>query len=211
MNIRRLLVLAPHTDDAELGCGGTIARFLEEGVEVSVLAFSTATESLPPGALPTMLRDEYFAAMASIGVKSDNAIAKDYPVRRLFQHRQDVLDDLVRIRREISPDMVLLPSGSDLHQDHQVVFAEGLRAFKDVTVWGYELPWNHITYSAQAFVVLQRRHIDSKWRALQSYQSQIQLKRPYFEQEFVIGMARMRGVQVKVDFAESFEVLRIRW
>jgi N-acetylglucosamine malate deacetylase 1 len=196
MHIKRLLVLAPHTDDAELGCGGTIARFLEEGVEVSVLAFSTATESLPPGSPPTLLRDEFF---------------QDYPVRRLSSHRQDVLEDLVQMRRKFQPDMVLLPSGSDLHQDHQVVYAEGLRACKDLTVWGYELPWNHITFSAQAFVVLQRRHVESKWRALRAYESQIDISRPYFNEKFIEGVAHMRGVQVKAEFAEAYEVLRIRW
>jgi N-acetylglucosamine malate deacetylase 1 len=211
MHIKRLLVLAPHTDDAELGCGGTIARFLEEGVEVSVLAFSTATESLPPGSPPTLLRDEFFQAMATIGVKPELAIAKDYPVRRLSSHRQDVLEDLVQMRRKFQPDMVLLPSGSDLHQDHQVVYAEGLRACKDLTVWGYELPWNHITFSAQAFVVLQRRHVESKWRALRAYESQIDISRPYFNEKFIEGVAHMRGVQVKAEFAEAYEVLRIRW
>jgi len=47
--MRRVLVLAPHTDDAELGCGGTIARLLTDGADVFVAAFSTAEESLPPG------------------------------------------------------------------------------------------------------------------------------------------------------------------
>ena len=55
-SMRRVLVLAPHTDDAELGCGGTIARLLRDGVDVFVAAFSTAEESLPPGAAPCRLR-----------------------------------------------------------------------------------------------------------------------------------------------------------
>ena len=44
-----VLVLAPHTDDGELGCGGTIARFLEEGKEVYYVAFSTCRTSVPEG------------------------------------------------------------------------------------------------------------------------------------------------------------------
>jgi len=61
--IERLLVLAPHTDDAELGCGGTIARLLEAGTEVYVVALSTADDSLPPGAPPTTLAHEFGQAM----------------------------------------------------------------------------------------------------------------------------------------------------
>ena len=50
--MKRILVLAPHTDDAELGCGASIVRMLENDREVYIAAFSTAEESLPPGALP---------------------------------------------------------------------------------------------------------------------------------------------------------------
>ena len=46
---QRALVLAPHTDDGEFGCGGTMARLVEAGCEVRYVAFSIATRSLPPG------------------------------------------------------------------------------------------------------------------------------------------------------------------
>ena len=46
---QRVLVMSPHTDDAELGCGGTMARWIEEGAEVYEAAFSTAELSLPEG------------------------------------------------------------------------------------------------------------------------------------------------------------------
>src|ERR1700733_12626407 len=67
-SMQRVLVLAPHTDDAELGCGGTIARLLREGEDVFVAAFSTAEGSLPPGTAPTRLRDEFLTAMQSLGI-----------------------------------------------------------------------------------------------------------------------------------------------
>lgn len=210
MECRRILVLAPHTDDAELGCGGTIARKVEEGVEVYIAAFSTAKESVPAGSEEDILKKEFFEAMPILGVPAKNLYLFDYPVRRLSYYRQDVLETLVKLRREIAPDMVFLPSGNDVHQDHQVLYAEGVRAFKDLSVLGYELPWNHITFSAQAFVVLEQRHIERKWEALQAYRSQFELTRFYFSKEFIEGLARVRGVQVKVQWAEAFEVLRIR-
>ncbi|MCX6361565.1 MAG: PIG-L family deacetylase [Armatimonadetes bacterium] len=207
---RRLLVLAPHTDDAELGCGGAIARFIEEGVEVYVAAFSTAESSLPVGAEPTMLRDEFLDSMDIMGVSSEHRTIYDYPVRRLSDYRQEVLDDMIALRRSIDPTAVLGPSGSDLHQDHQVIHAEGARAFKDMTYWGYELPWNHITFCANGFVTIDAHHLEKKWRALQAYRSQIELRRPYFSADFLTGLARLRGVQVKADFAEAFDVSRVR-
>jgi LmbE family N-acetylglucosaminyl deacetylase len=209
--MRRVLVLAPHTDDAELGCGGTIARLLADGADVFVAAFSTAEESLPPGAKPHRLRDEFLAAMQTLGIPHDNALVFEYPVRRLSYYRQELLEELVKLRKQIDPNMVFLPSASDLHQDHQVLNAEGLRCFKDMTVWGYELPWNNIGFPAQAFVTLEPCDLQAKWEALQAYKSQFELGRPYFSQEFIEGLARVRGVQVKSPYAEAFEVMRLKW
>lgn len=210
MTFRRALVLAPHTDDAELGCGGTLARLLEAGAEVHAMVFSTCSDSLPEGQPPDTLKQEFFAAVDSLGLARERCYVYDYTVRRLSYSRQEVLEEMVRVRRAVEPDLVLLPSGHDLHQDHQVVHTEGLRAFKDVTVLGYELPWNHISFDAQAFVTLEERHLDAKWAALQAYESQFELKRPYFSRSFIEGLARVRGTQVKVEIAEAFEVMRIK-
>jgi LmbE family N-acetylglucosaminyl deacetylase len=207
----RFLILAPHTDDAELGCGGTIARFLEEKKEIHIVVFSSADASLPKGSPRNMLKEEFFDAMKALGVQKSNVNVYDYPVRTLPDHRQQVLEELVKIRRELEPDMVLLPSGSDLHQDHQVLHSEGLRAFKEVSLWGYELPWNHVSFSAQAFVTLKKQHIDKKWSALSAYKSQFTLKRQYFSKDFIEGLARVRGSQVKAQYAEAFDVTRIKW
>jgi LmbE family N-acetylglucosaminyl deacetylase len=210
-SMRRVLVLAPHTDDAELGCGGTIARLLRDGANVFVAAFSTAEESLPPGAAPCRLQDEFLAAMQTLGIPRDRTLVFGYPVRRLSYYRQELLEDLVKLRSEINPTMVFLPSASDLHQDHQVLNAEGLRCFKDMTIWGYELPWNNIGFPAQAFVTLERCDLQAKWDALQAYTSQFELGRPYFSWEFIEGLARVRGVQIKKPYAEAFEVMRLKW
>ena len=210
IGMRNPLILAPHTDDAELGCGGTISRYLERGAQVFVAAFSTAGASLPPGAPPTTLRDEFLASMKVLGVPESNCFVFDYPVRHLPAHRQELLDGLLKLRREIDPEVVFLPSESDLHQDHQVVYHEGLRAFKDMTMLGYELPWNHITFSAEAFVTLEQRHLQRKWAALSEYKSQFQLARSYFSEEFIRALAMVRGTQVRAPFAEAFEVIKIR-
>jgi LmbE family N-acetylglucosaminyl deacetylase len=205
-----VLFVSPHTDDAELGCGGTIARTLEEGTEVHVLVFSSAEESRPPGTPPTILKDEFLLAMAALGVPSSNLQIEGFPVRHLSAHRQEVLEELIRVRARVQPSVVFAPASTDVHQDHQVVHAECLRAFKDLTVWGYELPWNHVGFDANAFVRLERRHLDAKWKALQLYKTQFELGRPYFSWEFIEALARVRGTQVNVPYAEAFEVERIR-
>ena len=202
----RVLVLAPHTDDGELGCGGTISRMVEEGREVYYAAFSTAAESVPPPFPPDILEKEVREGTKVLGIPAANLLVYKYKVRHLPDMRQEILEELVRIKRDIDPATVFLPSAQDLHQDHQTVHIEGLRAFKTVTVLGYELPWNNLSFDYRHFCVLTRAHVQTKIAALRCYQSQ--QHRPYTQEEFIWSWARTRGGQIMVEYAEAFDVLR---
>lgn len=205
----RALFLSPHTDDVELGAGGTLVKFLEEGHEIYWVVFSTAEDSLPPGIPRDALRREFLSVISDLGLKSEQYRILNFRVRHLPEHRQEVLEELVRTRKEYSPDLVIGPSLNDYHQDHQVVAWEMVRAFKNsASIISYELPWNHVRFNTQLFVRLEERHIDRKIALLSHYQSQISLNRPYFSEDFIRGWARTRGVQVRVRYAEAFEVIR---
>ena len=202
----RVLVLAPHTDDGELGCGGTISRMVEEGREVYYAAFSTAAESVPPPFPSDILEKEVREGTKVLGISAANLLVYKYKVRHLPHMRQEILEELVRMKREIDPATVFLPSAQDLHQDHQTVHIEGLRAFKTVTVLGYELPWNNLSFDYRHFCILTRAHVETKIAALRCYQSQ--QHRPYTQEEFIWSWARTRGGQIMVEYAEAFDVLR---
>jgi len=202
----RVLVLAPHTDDGELGCGGTISRLVAEGREVYYAAFSTAAESVPPPFPPDILEKEVRQGTKVLGISPANLLVYKYKVRHLPQMRQEILEELVRMKREIDPKTVFLPSAQDLHQDHQTIHLEGLRAFKTITVLGYELPWNNLSFDYRHFCILTRAHVQTKIAALSCYQSQ--QHRPYTQEEFIWSWARTRGGQIMVEYAEAFDVLR---
>jgi LmbE family N-acetylglucosaminyl deacetylase len=85
---------------------------LDEGVRVTVAAFSTAVESLPAGSAADRLKLEFLAAMETLGVPAEDVIVYDYPVRKLTYFRQDVLEELVRLKLQVSPNAVFLPSGT---------------------------------------------------------------------------------------------------
>lgn len=202
----RVLVLAPHTDDGELGCGGTMARLREAGVRVVYAAFSTARQSLPAGLPDDTLKHEVAAATARLGIPEEDLLIYDYQVRKLNYSRQEVLEDLVRIRSEYAPDLVFMPSLHDVHQDHTTMAEEGLRAFKGVTLLGYELIWNNLTFTTNCFVRLEERHVERKAQALAEYRSQS--GKAYASHDFIRSLARTRGVQIGAQFAECFEVVR---
>lgn len=203
---KRILVLAPHTDDGELGCGGTIAKYCMMDCDVYYVAFSTCRRSLPAGWEPDTLEKEVKNATAVLGVPRQNLILFDYDVRTFKTERQNILEDILKLKKDLQPNMVFVPSPNDIHQDHQAISEEGVRAFKTSTILGYEMPWNNISFNTLAFQILDETHIIKKCDALYEYKSQ--LHRNYTNKEFIYSLARVRGAQIDVPFAEAFEVIR---
>lgn len=194
---RRVLVLSPHTDDGELGAGGTIAHLAAGGAIVDIVAFSTGTAN----------EDEAEAAASILGVKPDCVTVRDYKTRFFSNYRQRILDDLIRLRDLLQPEIVLCPSRHDRHQDHEVIASEAWRAFRTrTTILGYELPWSCPEFHCQMLVPLDKPDIAKKMVAIQKYKSQ--RHRPYAKNGAVYSLARVRGMQVGIEFAEAFEVLR---
>jgi LmbE family N-acetylglucosaminyl deacetylase len=203
---KRILIAAPHTDDGEFGCGGSIAKFIEEGNDVYYTAFSTAEKSVPSGMPKNILETEVKGATNCLGIPPENLIVYKFEVRKLNYVRQDILEEFIKIRYDINPELVLSPIPADLHQDHATVATECMRAFKQVTILGYEIPWNNITFNAQAFIRLTEQHIAKKIEALKIYKSQAHQQ--YSTEQFIRSLATTRGVQIGSQFAEAFEVIR---
>ena len=203
---KRVLVLAPHTDDGEFGCGGAMARLVAEGAEVRYVAFSIATRSLPEGFAPDTLRHEVAAATAELGIPADHLTVYDFDVRTFPGHRQEILELLIELWNDYQPDVVFQPSLHDVHQDHQAIAAEGLRAFKRTTILGYEIPWNNFDFSYQAYISLEHDHLERKAAALARYASQ--QHRRYANPEYVWSLARTHGINVNREYAEVFQVYR---
>jgi LmbE family N-acetylglucosaminyl deacetylase len=204
---QRVLVLAPHTDDGEFGCGGTMARLVEAGAEVRYVAFSIATKSLPDGFAPDTLAREVREATTELGIPEERLTVHDFEVRTFPERRQDILELLIALWEDFRPDAVFQPSHHDVHQDHQVVAAEGLRAFKRTTVLGYEIPWNNFDFSYGAYVALERSHLERKAAALAKYASQ--QHRRYADPEYMWALARTHGINVNREYAEVFQVYRL--
>lgn len=202
----RVLVLCAHTDD-EFGCAGTVRRLLDDGARVSYVAFSRCEASVPQGLPADILEQECRRATQLLGIEPADVTILNFPVRQFPSYRQDILEAMTQLRSRVNPDLVLLPSSFDTHQDHSTVYAEGFRAFKRSTLLGYELPQNLISFSHSAFVQLSTQHLESKVRAMSAYESQA--FRSYSREEFIRSLAVVRGVQAGCEFAEAFEAVRV--
>jgi len=205
LNFQKVLYLGAHPDD-EFGCSGSLLRFIEEGKEIFFAVFSFCEESVPAGFDKNILRIELDNALKILGIRKENIFKYDFRVRHFPARRQDILEELIVLKKKIDPDLVLLPALSDLHQDHHTIATEGLRAFKNCSILGFELPMNTLTFGHAFFIKLEEKHLNKKIESLRCYKSQ--LNRQYTDEEFVRGLARVRGTQINEYAAEAFEVLR---
>ena len=93
----------------------------------------------------------------------------DFDVRTFPDRRQEILELLIALWNDWQPDVVFQPSLHDVHQDHQTIAAEGLRAFKRTTILGYEIPWNNFDFAYQAYFALRAARTSSaRWRRSRS-------------------------------------------
>lgn len=206
MDKKSILILAPHTDDGEFGCGGTIAKLREAGNNVFYAAFSTCEKSIPAGMPEDTLKKELLKATGVLDIEKENVFILDYPVRDFPKYRQDILEDMVRLARDIRPELVFMPSLNDIHQDHHTIASEAIRAFKKTSILGYEMPWNNFSFRNQVFFTLEEHHVQQKVKAIRCYESQ--KERDYSSGEYIEGIVRGHGVRIGVKYAEVFEAER---
>ncbi|MDT8394344.1 MAG: PIG-L family deacetylase [Bacteroidales bacterium] len=136
---KKILLLAPHPDDPEYSCGASIAKWSKDN-EIFYAAFSPCKISLPEGFHEETLYDELKHSAGILGIPEGNIHTYDFPVRRFPGFRQEILEEMIRLRNNIRPGLVLMPNSTDIHQDHKVICQEGLRAFKHTSLLGYEMP-----------------------------------------------------------------------
>lgn len=203
----RALVLGAHPDD-EVMSGGLIARLADLGCDIHHYFFSDcAVSTKDRGHDPEVLLKECEASRDILGISATGRGRFDFPVRHFPEHRQGILDALLQIRRSFSPTLILTSATDDVHQDHATVTQEAIRAFKNSTILGFESPWNQLVSKHDFLVTLEQSHMDRKLAAKDCYRTQA--KGLYFQDDFITGLARVRGVQAGVHFAESYQIIRI--
>jgi len=203
----KLLILTPHFDDAEIGAGATLARFCREGKNIYHASFSMCEESLPKDLPKDISSKEIIKAGGKLGIPSSNIKIFNYPVRFFPKNRQQILEDIIQLKTQINPDLVLIPCSSDIHQDHKVIYEEGVRAFKNTTILGYEMPWNNLEINNRCFIKVTAEDLNKKVNAIMEYKSQH--FRGYINEEYIKSLSIVRGTQVSSNLAETFEVIRL--
>jgi LmbE family N-acetylglucosaminyl deacetylase len=205
--VNKVLVLGPHPDDMEFGCLGTVLKLIERKVDIHLAVFSMCEKSVPEGLPKDVIKKELLDVAENLKLDNSKLHLFDYDVREFPRFRQEILEDMVKLGREIKPDLVFIPSSTDIHQDHQTIHNEGKRAFKFNMILGYEMPWNNFNFHADLFIKLSEDKVARKIELINMYKSQ--KNRVYSENSFLRSLMKIRGTQIKTEFAEAFEVIRL--
>jgi LmbE family N-acetylglucosaminyl deacetylase len=156
----------------------------------------------------SILKEECISALEELSVPKNNLIFLNFEVREFPRDRQAILESMIKIGKDIRPDLIIAPSSFDTHQDHHVIYQESIRAFKKMSsIWGMEHPWNNLSFRTDIFIELKREHIEKKIKALSKYNSQS--IKPYFNEQYILSSALTRGMMIDKPYAEVFEAIRM--
>ena len=195
----KILYLNAHPDDSLLACGGTIAKQIEQGHEITYVVFSWLNQGFN--------KEEIINSLTSLGLKESHIRLLNYEVRNFPYFASAIRQEMINLREQIKPDKVFINSSFDHHQDHEIVSKEGYRAFREETLFGYILPWNVRELKFHAFQEIEQKHLDAKLKAVKLLNSQ--QFRFYYDQERIKALAISIGLFRRKKLAEPFEVFNI--
>jgi len=206
--IKKILVISAHADDMEFGCGATVNKLADSGMEIFSLVLSLNQKGLASKFDADTIKKEVLASAKVLGIEEDNVFIENFENRVFSRDRQEILDVLCKFTREIKPDLVITTSMDDMHQDHGVAAKESFRAFKQCNILSYGFDWNRIKNHVNMYSVVTKKNIENKIEALEQYKSQKE-GRSYFSPDYIRSLALVRGTEIKEEFAETFEVIRL--
>lgn len=199
----RILVVAAHPDDAELGAGAATAKWVENGHQVTFLILTRGSNG--PGSRGRRVQEQTDAA-AELGV---DVLWGDFEDGSVQHQHKPVLQYVESAIKELNVGLVLVHDSNDTHQDHRAAADAVLGASRRVgQVLQYESP-STFGFAPDIFVVVTQDHLDLKLKALSHHSSQVDSS-AMVDADAAYGQARFRGFQSRAGtYAEGFRAIRL--
>ena len=199
-NSIQVLCLGAHSDDIEIGCGGTILKLMESYPDIKVywVVFG-ATEKRKEEALASanaFLKD----------VKHKKIVVQGFRDRFFPYIGMEIKEFFDQLSKDVSPDLVLTHYHKDLHQDHRLISDLTWNAFRNHLILEYEIPkYDGDLGNPNFFVHLDKVMCQQKITHLMQYFA-TQANKQWFTEETFISLLRLRGVQSNApnSYAEAF-------
>jgi len=199
---KRILFLGAHPDDIELGCGALIHHI----ASISELLCVTLSDNQKNPLLKNVV-DEQYRSMAILGVPRGCVKYGPFTTRVFPQARQEILEYLLQLRSDFRPDIIFVHSKQDVHQDHLTMTDESLRAFRGITVLGFDVVRSSHGFFPHFLVEVSEADVQAKIEALAQYETY--RDKYYFNSELTRSIMIRHGALAERPFAEGFDILRI--
>jgi len=199
---KKVLFLGAHPDDIELGCGALLHHIARQ---TDVLCVTLSDNQKNPDL--QNVKDEHYAAMSVLGVPKEKIILGPFTTRVFPDSRQDILEYFLKLRKDFRPDLILVHSKQDVHQDHLTMSDEALRAFRGITVLGFDVVRSSYGFFPHFLVEVSEEDVNKKIEALSCYETY--RDRYYFNSELTRSIMVRHGALAECPFAEGFDILRI--
>lgn len=199
---RRVLFLGAHPDDIELGCGALLHQIVKQ---TEILCVTLSDNQKNPDL--KNVKAEHLQAMQVLGVPQDKVVFGPFTTRVFPNARQEILEYFLQLRREFQPDLIFVHSKQDVHQDHLTMTDEALRAFRGMTVLGFDVVRSSYGFFPHFLVEVTEEDVNKKIEALSCYETY--RDRYYFNRELTRSIMVRHGALAERPFAEGFDILRI--
>jgi LmbE family N-acetylglucosaminyl deacetylase len=199
---KNILFIGAHPDDIELGCGA----FLHHILPYSDVLCVTLSDNQKNPNLKNVVQ-EHKASFAILGVPENKIIIEKFETRKFPDFRQEVLEYLLKLRKEFKPDLVFVHTKSDIHQDHNVVTEEALRAYRGTSVLGFDVVRSSYGFFPHFLVEVDQSDVDAKIAALAEYKTY--LDKYYFDPNLLRATMVRHGALAERPYAEGFDIIRI--
>lgn len=199
---KRVLFLGAHPDDIELGCGALIHHIVGH----SRLLCVTLSDNQKNPALKNVVQ-EHYKSMQILGVNKASIVFGPFTTRVFPDARQEILEFFLKLRADFQPDIIFVHSQQDVHQDHNTMTEEALRAFRGITVLGFDVVRSSYGFFPHFLIEVSEEDVKAKIEALSQYET-YQAKY-YFNSELTRSIMVRHGALAEVPFAEGFDILRI--
>ena len=196
----RLLAIGAHSDDIEIGCGGTILRLIEQGALAEVYWVVLTGES-------KRATEAGNSANAFLGgVDKKHVILKNFRDGYFPYDGAQIKEFFEELKGEFSPDLIFTHQRSDLHQDHRVTCELTWNTFRDHLILEYEIPkYDGDMGVPNFFVPLGEAVCHKKIDYLMTH-FESQVPKRWFKQDLFSGLLRLRGMECNspTSYAEAF-------
>lgn len=199
---KRVLFLGAHPDDIEIGCGALLHHIVKK---TDVMCVTLSDNQKNPDL--KKVKSEHLESMNVLGVPEEKVVFGPFETRVFPDSRQDILEYFLKLRKEFKPDLIFTHSKQDVHQDHNTMTDEALRAFRGITVLGFDVVRSSYGFFPHFLVEVTEEDVNKKIEALACYATY--QDRYYFNAELTRSIMVRHGALAERPFAEGFDILRI--